>query len=827
MHHSATLSLLRHISTQRLKPNMERHQNTENPVIAPLQALAKSLAEGRLVSPDDLAELLPVLDSGDRENLLRRRKAGEISQQEFSEDMGKLALEVFLRRFQQHDPELEYPKLDDAEFDLAGYLRKVDTAMTTERSEFHKTVPRVQQEAPILVRGIFSDWERLTTIADTHSHSINKRWTKRTVEKRKTLLLEAWPGMCPMHRPDFDVIRRKATGPVHRDALMMPYVNLEDLSSPKNLLSLIGCRTSKAPEHFAWSDSLFFETASKLKAVKPAALFETVMLLTGQKTQASYGTLLALKNNTEVLDLIGTGFGFRMDHGLTVLETQRTLYRFLLRCTELLLHDMDLSTTSLSTEQTHSLIGLVIPPDSKEWRSVSDMNAEIVYNLPQPFSIQSIRRLANAKRDEAEDSFWAVHEDPAYFQQQLELHEERNMEPFRRGIRETSFHGVKKAERHAIAKAWKDVVRHSCRDIIIWDMIIVKLTELEHERADLHTEIELSKRLPLSYEKILERFIGLMFMVWKFSVKEMYRVLISSADFNDFFEVLDISGSRLGFRPNKSIKDRWPPVLTLISDLYELETTYMMGALNILDELERLMTTDMTQRALISTEMAKEISRLAALAQIQDALVRHQPTVQGSQEPGPILTSYWVRLYKIEELEEAMNKMPLVDYVKPRSAFNYPIGKKRSQQNVEQMRLAESKLDKFWDQLDKAFVADTGRTLQQWAGISLEHRDIQRTQPWDPSEEQLPNRKTASLTQEQYRFGSETVSSVAAAPTLVSKIKQKTKGEADPSRGTSTVELVTISEGPTQAIQTFALPARAFKTISAVSASRASFSPSS
>ena len=76
--------------------------------------------------------------------------------------------------------------------------------------------------------------------------------------------------MNPKHRPDFEVIRHGLKGRNHRDAMVLPCINLEDLSFEKNLLTLIVSSTKVHPEHFAFSDRLPFKTAVVLKAVEPA-----------------------------------------------------------------------------------------------------------------------------------------------------------------------------------------------------------------------------------------------------------------------------------------------------------------------------------------------------------------------------------------------------------------------------------------------------------------------------------------------------------------------------------------------------------------------------
>lgn len=74
-----------------------------------------------------------------------------------------------------------------------------------------------------------------------YEHAIQRRWIKRTVEKRKKLLLDAWPGIPTRHRPDFYALSkesletRRSGSSSFRDAYLLPFANLDDLSKPNNL----------------------------------------------------------------------------------------------------------------------------------------------------------------------------------------------------------------------------------------------------------------------------------------------------------------------------------------------------------------------------------------------------------------------------------------------------------------------------------------------------------------------------------------------------------------------------------------------------------------
>ncbi|KAL8925065.1 MAG: hypothetical protein Q9208_003749 [Pyrenodesmia sp. 3 TL-2023] len=519
-----------------------------------------------------------MLGSLDRERLQASLRSGKIQQPEFEDAVGQLALRQMTKIMQLHVPDLPTPGPTDA----VGYLDTIsrfNNTVSAEGSEYNNILQRAEG-ARGLVDKVYDDWEKLQVIVNAYSSHLHKQWTKRITLRRKSVLEEAWgPGMSPMHRPDFDVIRRGLKGPKYRDALMMPYINLEDLSSKTNLLSLIESRTRMPPEHFAWFDSVSYKTATTLGAVRPAAAYRKVMLLTGQKTRETYGRLSDYDED-DVEDIVWTGFAFQLSHGLVILETQQRLYRFLRRCVELLLHDIDLSQPAImraavDEQQTVSLQDTIIPPKSKEWQSVSEVNIQASYQLPRPFSLASLRKLAGAKRDAAEDAFWTLHQDPGYFRQQLEMRIEQ--------------------------------------------IIQTPSTKLRNAA---------------------ERFLALMYSAWRYAVKDMYRVLMSSDTFIDFFEIKRAEdGAYVDFHPKQSTKDQWPPIMKLLTELTSTNSN-MMGAMNILDEMERVFNSDETQRALINSEVAGEISRLAALAEIHDAFVRHQPTIQSTDDTCSKLIAY-------------------------------------------------------------------------------------------------------------------------------------------------------------------------------------------
>lgn len=166
------------------------------------------------------------------------------------------------------------------------------------RPDGGRTVTTARREAPQKVQRIFDNFDRLKKIFGAYASTLSSRWMKRTVPKRK-LLLEAWPGMSQAHRPDFNAYRCGLKDSRHRDAYLLPYVNLEDLSTPKNLMLLLSARSQHAPDVFAWSDSSTTHMASAVQAVHVPRAIGYSMLLSGQRTRDTYGTIVSWSQNKD------------------------------------------------------------------------------------------------------------------------------------------------------------------------------------------------------------------------------------------------------------------------------------------------------------------------------------------------------------------------------------------------------------------------------------------------------------------------------------------------------------------------------------------------
>ena len=79
---------------------------------------------------------------------------------------------------------------------LAPSLERLLVTTQGERDEDHEIALRdIQLEASNRVQSIFASRERLGLIVANHGRVLQNRWTKkRTIDQRKKLLLQAWPG---------------------------------------------------------------------------------------------------------------------------------------------------------------------------------------------------------------------------------------------------------------------------------------------------------------------------------------------------------------------------------------------------------------------------------------------------------------------------------------------------------------------------------------------------------------------------------------------------------------------------------------------------------
>lgn len=113
--------------------------------------------------------------------------------------------------------------------------------------------------------------------------------------------------------------------------------------------------------------------------------------------------------------------------------------------------------------------------------------------------------------------------------------------------------------------------------------------------------------------------------------------------------------------------------------------------------------------------------------------------------------------------------------------FHYPVDKRRNQENVRQMRVAEENLDKFWRAVDAFIPISSGATRENavYDMLSKISGRLQRTPKWVEPEKQAPKPKSPekSPAEIQFELAYRTQKTTEPAAQVQPKTKVKSRGE--------------------------------------------------
>ena len=199
------------------------------------------------------------------------------------------------------------------------------------------TIPEtsdVRREVASREQSIFANWNRLNAILVRYEAVLRKRWSKKTVEQRRKVLVMAWPNMPTSHRPDFQALQRETTeerraGSRFRNCFLWPHINTKDLTKARPLLLLLNCRGHYLPEVFVNPDYSSRHLGTTSGAIASSIVRHHTRLLAGEKTPETYGRIIPAKE----IDSIGmrtevAGNSVQPGEGAIVLEIQEKLSRF-------------------------------------------------------------------------------------------------------------------------------------------------------------------------------------------------------------------------------------------------------------------------------------------------------------------------------------------------------------------------------------------------------------------------------------------------------------------------------------------------------------------
>jgi hypothetical protein len=353
-----------------------------------------------------------------------------------------------------------------------------------------------------LARRILQKWRSLSEKLDDYEEGIRIAWKMKTVRERKEILLKCWPQMAHCHRPEFQFLfsSRHVTEDA-RNLFLYPYINLEDLTTPFNILALLHARGHHPPPAFAFFDLQHLHYAQSARMVeRRQSVAQHVMFLQQRFDTETYGICARTSrcpNPCDMIDMVRCEMGVAIaTEGFLVLKYQERLLDFLCDWVKMMLFDPDLPPRTGMCRQ------LPPPPpsaDDNPWIRLDTPTFPLSGDIHGSF-LERVRKLVSAKLLDLEDHLWSMREIPTYFQQVVTnwaLHQEEMSITITNQDRPQRFW----------ERTFTTLLSQTYWSILFWRLIEQEVTAIMELRSGYGpNEISPERFLPAEYEKALDRF---------------------------------------------------------------------------------------------------------------------------------------------------------------------------------------------------------------------------------------------------------------------------------------------------------------------------------
>ena len=487
-------------------------------------------------------------------------------------------------------------------------------------------------------------------------------------------------------------------------------------------------------------------------AIQPLYIDGYTIFFCGALVPEAYGYLAAWQEipfgftDDDAFELMWSGIGWQPGDGLVILEIQETVLQFLVKCGELILHDLlplkvapipvRLSSPEPPMPQPPSLSLITPIPSDSSWASVAAATAEAPFRVPLQFDFQHLQRLVEARRAEAEDYIWTIREDPGFFQEAVNDWAEHRQEVLRN----------KNGKPHPTydtpefwARMFRYVLQSAYQKLALWDAIQNSLNRLAtvRQRYPVHG----IRITPLSWEyaQELSHFLYLVKSVRPILLSDFHGI-VASPPLRTYYvrENLQIPNVIMFKRKDDAPVGSFLQYFLWLVERFQYPDQLELGGIyNILDDLERVARNAKSlggpTHDLISPFIASAISELAVIAELQRQLDWHQPrilpNIVSEQDLKATYNERTILMSNFERIEADFYNVGM-----PLMKMKYPAEKPKTAVTVEKMRKAESALDTFWQAVDEFYREKTGKVLHELFVEQLTPRQLRRTPEWvDPS----------------------------------------------------------------------------------------------
>jgi len=684
------------------------------------------------------------------------------------------------------------------------------------------SIDQVSTESKEMVQKIFEDYAHLHALVVSNERLIQKRWMKMTRTRRREILLAAWPDISSVHRPDLAAFRQSdwiLTPELSAlPAAAWPYINLEDLMHPKSLLIFLNARARYPPHYFAYSDLELAPMWKLGEQLLNCRKDRYTMAFVGRNSIHTYGELVKWETDTQVALSIRNGLTVHVDHGTQILHIQSTILSGLLDCALEILRDI--------LQKELELVPQPEPPqlsgNDGSYDTLDVITREASYKLPVKLDYSLLCSLVVARKNDAIDHIWALREDPSYFADMAQDYREHRAELV---LNATGKPHPGSSDEKLYCRSLKLMTNDAYINAFAWDEILQRITKLDQLSTKYADLIHVGEDLPGDYFELL---VETRFFLEALSLDFVGIInmgCIASPPLRKYFIRIQnklYRRSDMGTFEDDYIRDR---VIYTFQCLADKELRDSITLHSLMDELEHLRQETPKGKTYISSWVSRYISQLSVITQCLHLLHLYQPwakQIEGTvKERQNELLEVYTKIFSVWVPTHCsyFYGTGLAGLGNPKDGkFVYPIHKRRNQENVKSLRMAENALDKFWSYADAHWKTKSGKTPHEMIAHILGERLLQRTPPWvEPSQPRKDTTNQARLDitlspfSESYCSVDGSVARNLKRVSLVGKTKIKTRGTPTNTESVQP-ELIRSGEEKTEDLQPiFTVDRRGYK----------------
>ena len=561
------------------------------------------------------------------------------------------------------------------------------------------------------------NWQRLKAVVRCHGKTLSKRWSKKSVKQRKELLTTADPHLPRDRHPDHALAgeqarKRSRLTPAQEAVLLVPELNIQDfVEDPNHLLLWLQSRSIVAPHHFARRDRSSLWWAICKGFLRPRYLKGYVIEFSDDDDAQHVAVLRRISNQDDYTRAILHEGQLSIGDGLLVLQKQAVTFAFLVKCCELLLHDL-LPLGLLPMADLKPIHAVVITRlDSGGMSTILRTTKERPYCKPSNLHLEELQQIVQARLSSSRDHILALREDPGYFAESAsETYQHYGYE-----IIEELFHGrlaelqVEQVDRAMICGTyiWK-LLELSFRSYWLWYRIDQMLASIVGIMADATSEAQEHQEKELM--GAISDFMHFVADHQSEFYNDVLRGLHNDPNTRQFFSdaaLADIKNGDTEWRPIRTdagLKSKDPHVKRLwgcIMKNIPAPTGFHTGLAGMLEGLAEILAVDTKgSHPLVSPWMADRLSELGFLAFCADEFIHYPPWLdseeyrKASLESHDDSTSDRQPGFRVSTLPKDIAYW-FDDDTPVNGRFDYPIHKPHGRNVVETLQCAEYELELF------------------------------------------------------------------------------------------------------------------------------------